>query len=206
MTGLCALVLVGVPASATAKAPTPAARPTLAELENRLEERAAAVLQKEGTIRFFARHRWLLKDPRFRRTAHRRLAAAKDDLAAARARVATLRQRISDLKARNGAVRHRRPHRPVQTGPQPPRTRTRTPQAVICRVFGSRCHEALAVARCESRFRTDAQNGQYLGLFQMGDWARTTYGHGPSAVTQAKAAYRLFVATGRTWQQWSCKP
>jgi hypothetical protein len=206
MTGLCALVLVGVPASATAKAPTPAAKPTLAELERRLQDRTAAVLQKEGTVRFFARHRWLLQDPRFKHTAQRRLAAARHGLAATRAHVATLRHRIAVLKARKGTVRHRRPHRPVQARPRPEQTSPRTPQAVICRIFGPRCRETLAVARCESRFRTDAQNGQYLGLFQMGYWARSTYGHGPSAVTQAKAAYRLFVATGRTWQQWSCKP
>jgi hypothetical protein len=82
----------------------------------------------------------------------------------------------------------------------------RTPQAVICRVFRDHCRDALAVAQCESRYRTDAQNGQYLGLFQMGGWARATYGHGASALVQARAAYRLFVDTGRTWHPWSCKP
>ena len=86
------------------------------------------------------------------------------------------------------------------------RARATTPQAVICRVFGPHCREALAVARCESGYRTDAQNGQYLGMFQMGEWARTTYGHGASAHVQAKAAHRLFVETGRTWEPWSCKP
>lgn len=62
------------------------------------------------------------------------------------------------------------------------------------------------MAQCESGYRTDAQNGQYLGLFQMGDWARAAYGHGASAHEQAKAAHELFVDTGRTWQPWSCKP
>jgi hypothetical protein len=80
------------------------------------------------------------------------------------------------------------------------------PQAVICKVFGRHCRAALTVARCESGFRTDAQNGQYLGLFQMGDWARSTYGHGETALVQAKAAHRLFVDTGHTWQPWSCRP
>jgi len=82
----------------------------------------------------------------------------------------------------------------------------RTPQAVICKVFGRHCRAALTVAECESGFRTDARNGQYLGLFQMGDWARSSYGHGGTALAQAKAAHRLFVDTGRTWQPWSCKP
>jgi hypothetical protein len=86
------------------------------------------------------------------------------------------------------------------------RARARTPQAIICRVFGEHCRAALAVARCESGYSTGAQNGQYLGLFQMGDWARSAYGHGASAQVQARAAHRLFVETGRTWEPWSCKP
>ena len=84
--------------------------------------------------------------------------------------------------------------------------RASTPQNVICRVFGDHCHEALAVSRCESGWRTDAQNGQYLGLFQMGSNERAIYGHGPSAVEQAVAAHRYFVASGSDWGPWSCKP
>ena len=62
------------------------------------------------------------------------------------------------------------------------------------------------MARCESGYRTTAQNGQYLGLFQMGTTARTLFGHGTSALTQARAAYRYFVRSGRDWSPWSCKP
>jgi hypothetical protein len=80
------------------------------------------------------------------------------------------------------------------------------PEDVICRVFGRHCRQAVSVAHCESRLRTDAQNGEYLGLFQMGSWARSLYGHGPSAVVQAKAAYRYFVESGLDWSPWSCKP
>jgi hypothetical protein len=84
--------------------------------------------------------------------------------------------------------------------------RSRTPQQVICRVFRRDCRDALRVAHCESRFRTDATNGQYLGLFQMGSTARSLYGHGATAVVQARAAHRYFVDSGRDWSPWSCRP
>lgn len=80
------------------------------------------------------------------------------------------------------------------------------PSRAICHVFKSRCQEALRVVQCESRFDVNAQNGQYLGLFQMGDWERATYGHGSTAYAQAIAAYRYFVASGSDWSPWSCKP
>jgi hypothetical protein len=84
--------------------------------------------------------------------------------------------------------------------------RSRTPQQVVCRVFRRDCRDALRVAHCESRFRTDATNGQYLGLFQMGSTARSLYGHGATAVVQARAAHRYFVDSGRDWSPWSCRP
>lgn len=74
----------------------------------------------------------------------------------------------------------------------------------ICSVFGGYCSQAVAVARCESGLSTRAMNGQYLGLFQMGDFARSRYGHGPDALTQARAAYAYFVASGRDWSPWTC--
>ena len=81
------------------------------------------------------------------------------------------------------------------------------PALVICDVFGQRfCLEALEVAWCESRFSTEARNGQYLGLFQMGSSERRRYGHGHGSWSQARAAKRYFVASGRTWGPWSCKP
>lgn len=84
--------------------------------------------------------------------------------------------------------------------------RVRTPQGAICYVFGPRCQEALGVARCESRFATWARNGQYLGLFQMGSHERATYGHGETALAQAQAAYRYFIASGSDWSPWQCRP
>lgn len=79
-------------------------------------------------------------------------------------------------------------------------------QRVICGVFGPYCSQALRVAWCESRLSTTAVNGQYLGLFQMGDYARGRYGHGPDAWTQSEAAFRYFADNGFSWAAWSCKP
>lgn len=77
---------------------------------------------------------------------------------------------------------------------------------VICKVFGPYCSQALEVADCESGFYVWASNGQYLGLFQMGDYARGRYGHASHAWGQARAAYRYFVDSGRDWSPWACKP
>lgn len=78
---------------------------------------------------------------------------------------------------------------------------------VICDVFGDRhCDDALRVSWCESRWNVNARNGQYRGTFQMGSWERRTFGHGPDAYSQARAAYRYFVRTGRDWSPWECKP
>lgn len=85
--------------------------------------------------------------------------------------------------------------------------RSTHPALVICSVFGrQRCLEALEVSWCESRFSIDARNGEYRGLFQMGSWERRTYGHGAGPLAQARAARRYFVASGRDWSPWSCKP
>jgi len=81
-----------------------------------------------------------------------------------------------------------------------------SPQAAICHVFGAYCSQALAVARCESGFSVNATNGQFLGLFQMGSYARSAYGHASDALGQAWAAFRYFVASGRDWSPWQCRP
>jgi hypothetical protein len=82
-------------------------------------------------------------------------------------------------------------------------------QDIIRSVWGSDFREgqAIRVAKCESGpWGTEAVNGQYRGLFQMGLNERRTYGHGPCAITQARAAHRYFVASGRDWSPWACKP
>lgn len=81
-----------------------------------------------------------------------------------------------------------------------------TATLAISLVFGKHAGEALRVAWCESHWYTGARNGQYLGLFQMGDYARGRYGHGSDAYTQAKAAYAYFAASGYDWSPWECRP
>ena len=72
-------------------------------------------------------------------------------------------------------------------------------------MFGSYCGEAVAIARCESRLNTTAQNGQYRGLFQMGSHERSLFGHGSTAHDQSLAAHRYFVRSGRDWSPWGCR-
>lgn len=83
---------------------------------------------------------------------------------------------------------------------------TRNPTVAITLVFGKYADQALAVASCESGRGVWAQNGQYLGMFQMGDYARSRYGHGDTPLEQARAAYRYFADTGYSWGPWQCKP
>ncbi|HXI67687.1 MAG TPA: hypothetical protein VNH41_07115 [Steroidobacteraceae bacterium] len=77
-------------------------------------------------------------------------------------------------------------------------------RGVICSVFGSHCSEAISVATCESHLNVYARNGQYLGMFQFGSFARATYGFAWDALTQARAAYRYFLDAG--WSPWQCRP
>lgn len=77
---------------------------------------------------------------------------------------------------------------------------------VIEMVFGPYATQAQRVAWCESKWYTGATNGQYQGMFQMGSSERRLYGHGSTPFEQAQAAYRYFVASGRDWSPWECKP
>jgi hypothetical protein len=83
-----------------------------------------------------------------------------------------------------------------------------SPQRAICHAFGRYCYQAIRVADCESggTFSVYASNGQYLGMFQMGESERYLYGHGNTPLEQAQAAYRYFAASGYDWSPWSCKP
>ena len=80
------------------------------------------------------------------------------------------------------------------------------PKTAICHVFQRYCTQALAVSECESGKSTHAHNGQYRGLFQMGSSERRIFGHGSTAIEQARAAKRYFDRSGRDWSPWSCKP
>ena len=79
------------------------------------------------------------------------------------------------------------------------------PVEAVAHVFGIYASEAWRVVLCESGGSKNAHNGQYLGLFQMGEYARSRYGHGETALEQARAAYAYFVASGRDWSPWSCR-
>jgi hypothetical protein len=139
-----------------------------------------------SVVRFFEMHRRLLHSKEHGVFGRTTLAHAKRRAARAARRIDVLRKVI-----------HTRVVRRLQAA---------SPKVAICKVFQGYCRQALDVARCESRLQTDAQNGQYLGLFQMGSFARELFGHGPTAQEQAVAAHKYFVASGRDWSPWSCKP
>ena len=64
--------------------------------------------------------------------------------------------------------------------------------------------KAFDVIACETgnRYNTTARNGQYLGLFQMGSYARARFGHGDTARAQARSAFRYWQVAG--WAPWEC--
>ena len=171
------------------QAQTPATRKASVEqaltLDERLERKLAAVRKYRGTIRFFQ--------------THRRLLASAEQGPAARSALADAKKRVHELTKTIAALRGEVRKRDAE------RLAGLPPKAAICNVFGSYCKQAVAVARCESRLRTTAQNGQYLGLFQMGSYERQLFGHGSSARDQAIAARRYFVRSGRDWSPWGCR-
>jgi hypothetical protein len=179
--GLCAVILCVTPVVASAS--------SSGDARAGLVHHVSTLRTSTSVIRFFEHHRWLLRDPRFRKEAKARLVAARRAVAVTRAHK---RARL----ARKASAAHRRMIARLE----------RAPVKAICFVFGNRCSEALRVARCESGYQTTAQNGQYLGMFQMGTSERQLFGHGPTALAQARAAYRYFVRSGRDWSPWSCKP
>ena len=191
LVGLFALVLVTQAAAAAtqdqpAEAPRKATQERAETLEERLERKLDAARKHRGTIRFFRNRRWLLGSAEHSNDAGVALQRAERRLAQLARTITALRRTLRAREAR-------------REGAMPPR-------AAICDVFGRYCKQAVAVAWCESRLTTTAQNGQYLGLFQMGSYARQLFGHGRSARDQAAAAHEYFVRSGRDWSPWSCKP
>jgi hypothetical protein len=81
-------------------------------------------------------------------------------------------------------------------------------KSIIRQVFGPYGSQAVSVSGCETggTYWHGSHNGQYLGIFQMGERERAIYGHGNNARAQARAAWRYFVATGKDWSPWECKP
>lgn len=83
--------------------------------------------------------------------------------------------------------------------------------------FGSHTDEAFSVCGCESRLvrggtldnleratRAGVGKHQYLGMFQMGEYARGRYGHGHTPREQIAAASGYYHAAG--WGPWQCIP
>ena len=195
LVGLFALVLVLQAAAATIEGDTASASRQSSNasssaaraktLDERLAQKLVVARKYRGTIRFFKSHRKLLSSRQHRSKAAATLRRAERRLAQLERTIAALRSAILRRDAR--------------------RLATMPPREAICDVFGTRCREAVAVAWCESRLSTTAQNGQYLGLFQMGSYERELFGHGPTAREQAVAAHRYFVRSGQDWSPWGCR-
>ena len=188
--GLLAFVLVTQAAAAAMQAPSAPVRKasTTQEtltLDEQLERKLAALRKYRGTVRFFETHRSLLSSSEHQASATSAFGYAKRRIRQLTRTVVVLRARMHARDARKLAALK--------------------PKAAICAVFGNNCQDAVAVAWCESHLSTTAQNGQYLGLFQMGSYERQLFGHGDTAHAQAIAAHRYFVRSGRDWSPWSCR-
>lgn len=153
-------------------------------LDERLERKLAALRKYRGKVRFLENNRSLL--------ASGTAPATTKSLAYARKRVRQLTRTVAALRAKVRA----RELRGLAKLP---------PRRAICNVFGSYCRQAIEVAWCESRLQTTAENGQYRGLFQMGSYERSLFGHGSTAHAQARAAHRYFILSGRDWSPWGCR-
>jgi hypothetical protein len=192
--GLCALVLLAqVAAAAIGEREASAAPQTKSSstrdarslsLDARLALKQEALRKYRAIIRFFETRRRLLALETSAEKAYIVLRHAREGARKAAREVAYYERLIRERDALRLA------HAP--------------PRVAICTVFGRYCRQAISVAWCESRLTTTAQNGQYLGLFQMGSSERRLFGHGQTAHRQAIAAHRYFVLSGRDWSPWGC--
>jgi hypothetical protein len=157
-------------------------------LEARLALKQTALRKYRTTIRFFKTHRSLLAADGV---------SAKAQLVLRRA-IRGARKATREVAYYRHLLRVRRAHALARKLAHAP------PRVAICAVFRRYCRQAIAVAWCESRLTTTAENGQYLGLFQMGWSERRLFGHGQSAHRQALAAHRYFLRSGRDWSPWGC--
>jgi hypothetical protein len=211
LAGLCLLLAMQTGAAADVERATAAAaapsteKVTKAQRKTKVQRKTArsyslghriahvkrAIHRSRSTIRFFDNHPRLLATAKHRPPGRAVLRSARRRLSRSTHALAVLERAVARRNARRLARR-------LAKAP---------PRAAICHVFGRRyCREALTVSWCESRHSTTAQNGQYLGLFQMGSWERQLFGHGATAHEQAAAAHRYFVLSGRDWSPWGCKP
>jgi hypothetical protein len=68
--------------------------------------------------------------------------------------------------------------------------------------FRHEWRRAAITAWAEGHWNAYAKNGQYLGTFQMGSWARSNYGHSYNLVGQVRHAAANYRQNG--WSQWEC--
>jgi len=183
--GACALILLVLPATAQSQSD--------ADLNRQLMRHLSTMKKDKQVIVFLKNHQWLFSDSRFAASAQRQRRVHTMSLQRTQRKAAAARRTLALHAARRARERRLAAVEAAK------------PQNVICRVFGDHCREALAVSGCESGWSTNAQNGQYLGLFQMGSMERQLFGHGPTARAQAVAARRYFVRSGRDWSPWSCR-
>jgi hypothetical protein len=155
-------------------------------LQQRLTLKMDAARRHRGTVRFFRSRPALLRSQKHGPWARTSLRRAERRLARTQNELRRLQRTLARREAR--------------------RLAKLPPRRAICTVFRRYCGQAVAVAWCESRLDTSAQNGQYLGLFQMGSHERRLFGHGANAFAQSRAAHRYFVLSGRDWSPWGCKP
>lgn len=155
-------------------------------LRAQLERKLVLMHKERSVVRFFKSHRWLLRSQEHRVVARKTFVRAERRLARTMRQITRLHHALRMQETR--------------------KLRRAPPKVAICAVFKGDCEQAVDVAWCESRLNTTAQNGQYLGLFQMGYTARRVFGHGATAFAQSVAAHRYFVYAGRDWSPWSCKP
>jgi hypothetical protein len=92
-----------------------------------------------------------------------------------------------------------------RTHVRPPATAVVPAVRLVARRYGFDPEGMLRVARCESNLDRTATNGQYLGLFQLGGFARARYLHGAwtDSYANAVAAARYAKEAGG-WGPWTC--
>jgi hypothetical protein len=103
------------------------------------------------------------------------------------------------------------------TSPTPPKIAPTTPQNASQQVFdpiwdiwGDQKENAQSVAYCESRFDANAENGRYIGLFQIsytlwGKYYGLTKEQLKDPVINSQTARKIW-SRSDNWDMWSCKP
>ena len=191
--GLFALILVTQAAAAAMQGEATAA------ILRRRQRGARAVPRRapraEARIRAqVPRHHPLLREPPFALSAsteqQAKLRVLRSGMQERGSRRSCDRGRASDVRSR------RREERALANAP---------PKVAICASSGRYCGQALGVAWCESRLFHDGRRTASTSASSR--WARTSGASSATVrpLTQALAAHRYFVVSGRDWSPWSCK-